>query len=402
MDFEIKIPDYVNKVIDNLEAEGFEAFVVGGCVRDSVMGKSPSDWDVCTNALPEQTVAVFEDKMPVIPTGIKHGTVTALSDGKPIEITVYRSESGYEDCRHPSDIKFLSQIDGDLSRRDFTVNAMAYNPKTGIIDLFGGRKDLEAGILRCVGDANSRFREDALRIMRALRFAAVCSLEIEAETANAIRKNRGLLEKISVERIYAELKKILTADEPSQILIEYRDVFEVIMPEAFGDESFCADCCRAADRLPKTEALRLAAILYPSRAAYDILTRLKTDKETRNRVCAALETAEEELPQNRTEIKKLLSTKGAEAVCDALELNAALKNDDRYINILEIINDIHKKGECCTLSQLALGGADLIQLGYKPGREMGELLNCLLTAVIEGRAENEKNSLLTYLESKEN
>lgn len=402
MDFKIEIPEYVNAVLNNLEVCGFEAFVVGGCVRDCLMGKTPYDWDICTNATPEQTMAAFENQMPVIPTGIKHGTVTIVSDGKPIEVTVYRTDSGYDDFRHPSEIKFIKDIRGDLSRRDFTVNAMAYNHKKGIIDLFDGQKDLKNGILRCVGTANLRFGEDALRIMRALRFAAVCSLNIEDETAKAIHENKGLLKCIAVERIYTELKKLLTAEKPSKILIEYRDVFEEIIPEAFAAENFDENLFKAIDKLKADSGLRFTAILYSLENPREILARLKTDKEIRSRICSVNQMAEEEAPLSKCDVKRIMHKWGKDAAFDWFLINEKIKNDNRYSDAIKYAEEILMNNECFELSSLAVNGSDLIELGITSGHEIGEKLKLLLTAVIDGKEENKKNSLLAYLMSKEN
>lgn len=401
MKIKINIPEFVARVINAMECNGFEAFVVGGCVRDSLMGKKPHDWDVCTNALPQQIISVLDGEFRVIPTGIKHGTVTVISDNNPIEVTTYRTESGYTDYRHPSSVSFVGDISGDLMRRDFTVNAMAYSEKKGIIDLFGGADDIKNGVLRCVGNADMRFCEDALRIMRALRLSAVCELETARDTDLAIRKNKGLLCHIAVERIYTELKKLLTAEKPSNILIEYRDVFEEIIPEVFSIDVFDINRIKAIDNLQIGD-LRLAALVCAADNPREILARLKTDKETRRRAEAIKGLEEEEVPDSKIAVKRLLKTRGEAAVCDWLTINAAINRDKKYVYALEGAKQIIENRECYSLKNLAVNGSDLTERGIAFGGEVGKILDELLSAVIDDRVKNEKNSLLAYLMSKEN
>ncbi len=339
--------------------------MVGGCVRDFLMEKIPSDWDVCTNAKPEQTLDVLKDGFSVIPTGVKHGTVTVISDGNPVEVTTYRSESGYSDFRRPESVSFLSSIDGDLSRRDFTVNAMAYNHEKGIIDLFGGAEDLKNGILRCVGNPDTRFREDALRIMRALRFSAVCSFEIEDETSRSIIKNAELLKEISVERIYTELKKLLLSKQPSYIFDKYSSVFGQIIPEIL-----CGIRFDVLDSLPKELPVRLAALFYGTYAEREILSRLKTDKEIRAAVCAISECTEKEVPKDKAELKLMMNKYGEDAVRNSFKLNLLIKdNKEMYRNAIESVDEIIGNKECYLISQLDINGSDLIKCGIKRGEK---------------------------------
>ena len=213
----INPPTYVLSVLHHLEHFGYQAYVVGGCVRDSLMGVEPADWDVCSDATPEQMLAVFERRR-IIPTGLKHGTITIRSKGHNVEVTTFRIDGSYSDNRHPDRVSFVAKLEEDLSRRDFTVNAMAYNPRSGLVDVFGGEKDLEGHTIRCVGEPDVRFHEDGLRILRALRFAARFQFDIEEKTSNSIRRNRNLLDNISVERIFKELQGILVAKGAAGIL----------------------------------------------------------------------------------------------------------------------------------------------------------------------------------------
>lgn len=224
------MPKNVDTAINLLQSAGFEAYAVGGCVRDSLLGKTPNDWDITTSAKPEDMKSVFAD-FHCIDTGIKHGTVTVVIDGEPLEITTFRLDGEYEDNRHPKSVTFTSDLGADLGRRDFTVNAMAYSKMTGTVDLFGGQNDLKNGIIRCVGDPDRRFNEDALRILRALRFASALDFEIEEKTAQSLLKNRALLGNISEERIAKELLKLVCGKGAKRILTDFAPVLFEILPE---------------------------------------------------------------------------------------------------------------------------------------------------------------------------
>ncbi|MGN0059148.1 MAG: CCA tRNA nucleotidyltransferase [Coriobacteriales bacterium] len=229
---EIEVPHKAQRIIDLLEAAGFEAFVVGGCVRDAIMGRTPNDWDITTSARPAQIERVMADAgLVTLTTGAKYGTVTVRVDHESFETTTFRADGSYSDGRHPDSVELLERVDGDLARRDFTVNAMAYNPKTGIVDLHGGQEDLSRRVLRSVGDPHTRFDEDALRILRGMRFASVLGFAIESETAAAMHADRHLLDRVSAERIWAELAKLLCGPDAVRILREYRDVIAVLIPE---------------------------------------------------------------------------------------------------------------------------------------------------------------------------
>ncbi|MCQ2462747.1 MAG: hypothetical protein MJ177_05000, partial [Clostridia bacterium] len=234
----MKAPDYIIKAARILGEAGYEAYAVGGCVRDTLMGKAPDDWDMTTNASPDEMKKAFTD-FRVIETGLKHGTLTVLIDGTSVEITAYRTEGEYSDNRHPDYVHFTKSLHEDLSRRDFTVNAMAFDPVTGeIADMFGGKADLKNKIIRCVGSPDKRFGEDALRILRALRFSSVLGFEIEKETAQSIIKNRGLINNLSAERIYAELKKLITGKNVYNVMMKFAPVFAVFLPEISKEIGF--------------------------------------------------------------------------------------------------------------------------------------------------------------------
>lgn len=402
---DIKIPQYVNDILTRLEAAGFEAFVVGGCVRDFIRGATPLDWDICTSANPIEVKSVFDGHLPVIPTGEKHGTVTILSSGNPVEVTTFRTDIGCSDARHPDSVKFVGSIEDDLSRRDFTVNAMAYNQSSGLIDLFGGVNDIQKGVLRCVGNAERRFREDALRIMRALRFAAVCELELEPETASAARRCAPLLKSISAERIFSEIKKLLAAKAPSKILTEYRDILEILMPQAFCKQNFDEVCCRMTDIMPCNTALRLAAIVYSAGedGAAEILSALKSDRKTRSCVRTVIENAaalQNNLVPSRAAIKHMMRKIGAENTEYSLEFVKALcaangTECTKFSDASALLREIIANGECYTISDLDISGSELMSLGISPGRKIGEIMDKLLCDVIDGNIENEKLALLS-------
>ena len=433
------LPDNVKKAISMLESEGFEAYAVGGCVRDSLLGKIPTDYDVTTSALPEETKHVFKNEH-VIETGIKHGTVTVLIEHQPIEITTFRIDKDYSDNRHPEKVEFTRSLKEDLARRDFTVNALAYSEKTGIIDVFGGISDLEHGIIRTVGDADSRFGEDALRIMRALRFSSVLGFEIEEKTALSIHKNRGLLNNISEERLSSELKKFICGKNAAKLLVEHVDVLSVFIPEllvlnGFDQRHFRhnKDALRhtaaVLDKVPADPVLRLAALFHDiakprcitidesgtahyyghaqksAAMAEDILTRLKFDNETKSKVCELVRHHEDRFPAESKVIKRFLGKIGPKAFDDLLTLMRAddlgkkaefFPGEDFFQNYKNIAADIIAKEECFSLRDLAVKGGDLIEKGMAPGPKMGAVLEALLDAVIEEKIPNEKEALLDF------
>ena len=234
----IKIPHYITEVLNMLYDKGFEAYLVGGCVRDALMGKAPHDFDLTTNATPDEMLSCFSE-MKIIETGLKHGTVTVVSDGENVEITTYRIDGKYVDNRHPEEVLFTRNIHEDLSRRDFTVNAIAYSPKDGIVDIFDGQKDIKNKIIRCVGSPDNRFAEDGLRIIRALRFASVLGFTINEKTSESIHNNKELLKNISAERIFAELKKLICGICAKEIISDYFDVFSFVFPKLSNYETAC-------------------------------------------------------------------------------------------------------------------------------------------------------------------
>ncbi len=429
----------VKKAISMLESAGFEAHAVGGCVRDSLLGKNPTDYDVTTSALPEEMKTVFKNER-FIETGIKHGTLTVIIDSYPIEITTFRIDKDYSDNRHPLTVEFTRSLREDLARRDFTVNALAYNDKTGIIDVFGGIYDLEHGIIRCVGEPDKRFSEDGLRIMRALRFSSVLGFKIEEKTALSLYKNRELLNNISAERLSSELIKLLCGKNAAKVLVEHVDVLSVLIPElsvlkGFDQHHFrhyldvLGHTAAVLENVPPKPVLRLAALFHDiakplcqsfdenktahyyghsslgAKLAEEIMTRLKFDNETRKSVCELVLHHEDRFEASPKPIKRLLGKIGPEAYENLLLLMQADDLGKRpeyqepqsfFERYRKIAAEIIEKEECFSLKNLAVKGTDLIDIQVPPGPEIGKILSVLLEKVIEEELPNDKNSLLAF------
>ncbi|MBQ5823798.1 MAG: CCA tRNA nucleotidyltransferase [Clostridia bacterium] len=392
----IAIPDNVLHAMAILEQNGHSAYAVGGCVRDSLLGHKPYDWDICTSALTEQMEECFAD-FRIIPTGVKHGTLTIIVD-EPLEITTFRIDGDYLDNRRPSGVLFTRNLSDDLCRRDFTVNAMALNSRGEITDLYGGREDLEAKRIRCVGDAETRFDEDALRIMRALRFASTLGFEIEEKTASAIHAKKHLLKNIAAERIQKEFTKLLTGN-CCEILAEFSDVISVFLPEIQTN----TDTLRRLAASSADSALRLAILFGNASAqtAADRLHALKYDNRTINQICLMLDSAPAEIRTERPQIKRLLNRYGEEDAKTVLafHLYSEKITDETHRAATTAVDDIIASGECFTLSKLAVNGRDISALGLFPAKQTGKVLFTLLERVMDEEAKNEKDSLLLLAKS---
>lgn len=375
----IVIPKYVKQVIDTLEKNGFEAFVVGGAVRDAMLGQVPDDWDVATNAVAQEIKKLFVRHFD---TGIKHGTITVLTDDNPVEVTTYRIDGIYKDNRRPENVDFTTDIKEDLKRRDFTVNAMAYNEKTGLVDLYGGAKDLKNKIIRCVGDADTRFCEDALRIMRAIRFAIRLGFEIEENTFKAIDRNKNLLKNISAERIQVEVLKIL--EENDLHLLFNSGVAGIILPEV--------DFKTINLNVPEDKELRLSALLYWVSDAKGVFTRLKFDNKTKNNVIKIIQCARENFECSPYSVKKMLNKYGEEIFEKALVLKKAYgKSSDEEKMIFNSV-----KAEPYSIKHLAITGDDIISSGIE-SVNIGKVLDKLLDMVIKNPNLNEKEKLKEFI-----
>lgn len=410
----IQIPSHVEYIIGKLNQNGYEAFAVGGCVRDTLLGRTPGDWDITTSARPEQVKALFRR---TIDTGIQHGTVTVMLERTGYEVTTYRIDGEYEDGRHPRQVEFTSDLLEDLKRRDFTINAMAYSHETGIVDAFGGMEDLEKRVIRCVGEPMERFEEDALRILRAIRFSAQLDFSIEEKTREAITRIAPNLAKVSRERVQMELTKLLCSDHPEQI----RQVYETEISRYVSEEFSCLPWEKAeiSPALPKEKYVRWAAFLRCAcpmeqdswqtdlscekaagknfceerekavRAGGKILRDLKLDNETIGRVKTLTSWCGEKLLPEAPSVRRAMSKMEPE-VWDALvELNQY--GDE----ILCLTKEIRAAGDCLDLKHLAVNGRDLMSAGVRPGKDMGEILNKMLQEVLERPENNQKEILMS-------
>ena len=393
----IDLPKNVENIIERLKEHGFEGFAVGGCVRDSLLKKTPTDWDITTDALPEDMKKIFKKTFD---TGIAHGTVTVLMDGVGYELTTYRIDGNYSDGRHPDSVSFSKNLSEDLCRRDFTVNAMAYSHNKGIVDLFGGRKDLQNGIIRAVGDAKKRFDEDALRMLRAVRFAAQLGFKIDDDTFAAIKEKAKLLSKVSKERIFVELNKSLCGDFAQNIKMVYTSGLYRYIGKEFAklDENIYDFYPR---KFPNKKHMYWAAFLENienAEAVKKILFELKSDNATRNNTYLLVKELKNPLPSSDEDIRWSLHRIGADLFCDYIEI---LKSDKKNVDILDKIDTIEnryslilKENHAYEISMLDITGKDLMDIGISKGPKIGEVLEFLLKKVIENPLNNEKSSLL--------
>ncbi len=438
----IQIPEKAKYIIDTIEAAGFEAYVVGGCVRDSILGRVPGDWDITTSAKPEQVKRLFRR---TIDTGIQHGTVTVMMDKEGFEVTTYRIDGKYEDSRHPKEVTFTPNLEEDLKRRDFTINAMAYNESRGLIDIFGGMEDIEAGVIRCVGDAIQRFREDALRIMRAIRFSAQLGYTIEEHTAGAIRQLAPTLRNISAERIQVELVKLMTSKHPDYIRRAYElGVTAVVLPEL--------DACMATEQnnphhmynvgehilhslveMGPDKAGRLAMLFHDigkartlttdekgkdhfyhharvsAEMTREILRRLKFDNDTIHRVCQLVKYHDYGMGQVPTPylVRRAIHKIGEELFPLLLQVKRAdtmaqseYKRQEK-LDALEkwqqLYEQIQAEGQCVSMKTLAINGRDLMEAGIPSGPGMGEILKAALEMVLEYPERNDREYLLEWI-----
>lgn len=393
----IDLPKNVENIIGSLEEHGFEGFAVGGCVRDSLLKKTPKDWDITTDALPVDMKKIFKKTFD---TGIAHGTVTVLMDGVGYELTTYRIDGNYSDGRHPDSVSFSKSLSEDLCRRDFTINAMAYSHKKGIVDLFDGRKDLQNGIIRAVGDAKKRFDEDALRMLRAVRFAAQLGFKIDDDTFEAIKEKAKLLSNVSKERIFVELNKSLNGEFAQNIKMVYTSgLYRYIGKEFAKLNKNIYDFYPR--KFPNKKHMYWAAFLENienAEAVKKILFELKSDNATRNNTYLLVKELKNPLPSSDEDIRWSLHRIGADLFCDYIEI---LKSDKKNVDILDKIDTIEnryslilKENHAYEISMLDITGKDLMDIGISKGPKIGEVLEFLLKKVIENPLNNEKSSLL--------
>ncbi len=387
-----KLPAGAEFVLNRLHEQGYQAYVVGGCVRDSLLGKAPKDWDVCTNALPEEMQRIFAD-CHVIETGLQHGTLTVMIEHEPYEVTTFRVDGEYTDHRHPDEVIFVADVREDLSRRDFTVNAMAWSPRTGLVDAFGGREDLAAKVIRCVGEPHKRFDEDALRIMRALRFASVYGFDIDPATDAAIHELKDTLVDVAAERIRVELLKLLCGQGAGKILRAYPDVLQVILPPLSKvDWPATVAAVEAVDTA--SERLRLTMLLHqlsPAEAKA-VLVSLKPDNFTRDWVLLLVTNQDYPFQPTRHSLLKALFLFGETEAYELLSVRRAKGATD--VDALEdVLGDVLRDGVCYTVKDMAVNGRDMLALGAK-GKAVGECLEYLLDLLLAESIPNEREALL--------
>lgn len=398
----INIPDNVKFIIDTLYKHNFEAFMVGGCVRDSLLNKIPNDYDITTNALPQDIISIFNK---TVPTGLKHGTVTIILDKEAYETTTYRVDGEYINNRKPKDVIFVSNIKEDLSRRDFTINSMAYNHKNGLIDYFNGKKDLKEGLIKCVGDPKKRFNEDALRMLRAIRFSSQLGFKIDPNTLSEINNNNQLLKNISKERITIELNKILLSSNCSNglNLLLKTNLLEHIFPINKTSYDFSL-IDKASNKLYMKLALLLKILNIDCNHYENILKTLTYDNNTTNKVITILKNINHVVSvNNKKQIKLLINTLSKDLILDFIEVQNLLSiiNDQYTKDLISICENILSSNEPLYIKDLDINGSTLIKkLNMKPGKEMGEVLNYLLNLVLENPNLNDMNTLLELAKKK--
>lgn len=442
--FKIVMPDEVTHLIDILDWAGYDSYIVGGCVRDFFLGKAPHDWDICTAAEPKKVLTILDlHKIKSIETGLQHGTVTAHIDGNNYEITTFRIDGEYSDNRRPDNVHFVRDVKADLARRDFTINAMAYSSWEGLVDPFGGYGDLDAKLIRCVGNPDERFQEDALRILRALRFAATYGFKIEEETAAAIHRNKDLLKNISAERIQSELCKILRGEGVLDILLNYSDVMTVIIPElepCIGFEQnnpyhkytvYDHIAHAVANYRGNVVSVKMALLLHdigkpecytedhngghfhghavPSmRIAKDVVERLKFDNKTKQEIVDLVLYHDADIYPSYRPVRRWLNKIGYDMLDKLIGVKLADIGAHSEINQFSRIDQCNEirlvamtvidQQQCFQIKDLDVNGRDILSLGVSPGPKVGEVLNHLLNKVIDAEIQNEREVLMEEAE----
>lgn len=436
----IKLPEKVKFIIDTIQAAGFDAYAVGGCIRDSILKREPDDWDITTSATPYQVKELFRR---TIDTGLQHGTVTVMLEKEGFEVTTYRIDGEYEDSRHPKDVQFTDNLTEDLKRRDFTINAMAYNDTKGLVDVFGGIEDLEKGIIRCVGNPIERFTEDALRMMRAVRFSAQLGYTIEENTKQAIKELAPTLSRISAERIQVELIKLMVSPHPDYLRVAYETgITKVIFPEWDAametPQNHPHHCYNVGEHtlhalleVPADKVLRLSILLHDiakpkmltvdekgishfhgheqegEKMCREILRRLRMDNDTISYVSRLVLYHDygNGVEPNARIVRRAVNKIGEDIFPLLLKVKKAdilaqsdYQREEKLLNLEaweKCFNEIIQAGECVSLKTLAVNGKDLIEVGIEPGKELGEILNRLLDEVLEDPAKNNREYLIS-------
>ncbi len=434
------IPEYVNKMLLRLEEKGYEAYIVGGCVRDTILGRVPEDYDITTNALPAQIKKCFEDKK-TINIGEAHGTIAVISEGNTVEITTMRVDGEYEDNRHPQNVSFTRSIEEDLSRRDFTINAIAVSRGGKVVDLFGGIEDIKNKVIRAVGNPSKRFGEDALRIMRCIRFASVLGFDIDRETSNAARSLAHTLRFVSRERIFTEFSKLICGKNAGKILLEYKDILSFVIPEIKSMINFdqknihhafdvYTHSVHAVENCTVDLPLRLVAFFHDigkpdcffmgddgqghfyghaaksAELAEDILKSLKVSNKLKSLVTELIKIHDRDVVNTSKSLRKLWNNISPEAaerifplkIADTLALAPEYHYRTEYLSeTWEEFEKIKSATSKVSENTLALSGKELMELGIAEGKEIGKIKKLLVEAVINGETENEKGELLSFL-----
>lgn len=403
----ITMPKGAEYIIRSLEDAGFEAYIVGGCVRDAILGREPEDWDITTDAKPEEVKSIFRT---TVDTGIEHGTVTVLlpkeeagEEARSFELTTFRIDGEYKDSRHPKQVSFTTSLTEDLARRDFTINAMAYHMDRGLIDPFLGMKDLENKTLRAVGKAEERFSEDALRMMRGIRFSAQLNFSLEEDCFLGMRKLKGNLAKVSKERIAVELWKLLASEHPEKVEMLFSTGLDPYITRdfpkigEFGIPTLLLDC-------PKEKIIRFGLFLRNVPAhAKKILRELKLDRNTIDGASRFAELFSEKEVESPYALRKRIASDGVKMTRDFYEIRVALAKEEGETSReilqerLHWLKEIEERGDCVSLSDMKLGGRDLIAFGISPGKALGEILQHAFMHVLQNPSENERDRLISYL-----
>lgn len=439
----ISIPIQAEKAIEILESNDYEAYAVGGCIRDSILGKEPADWDICTNCTPDSIKEIFSD-YKVIETGLKHGTVTVVIENMHLEITTYRRDLSYTDHRHPEEVEYVTNLNDDLSRRDFTINSLAYNKRTGLIDKFGGLNDIKNKIIRCVGNSSVRFEEDALRILRAIRFSSTLGFSVEPKTKKSVFEKTQLLKFVSSERIRDELLKLLVGENVLNVLLEYKNVIFYIIPELrpcdLTHQNTPHHCYNVYEHIAHSVAninplphLRMVMLLHdigkPQTLTTDeygvshfkthpdlsrkmaevILKRLRFSKNDTKYICDLISQHDNRFPASEKSVKKFLSKFGEYFFEDYVKIRLAdifAQSDymrDEKLNIIMNVKIIGEKvissNSPITLKDLNINGNDLLKIGFS-GIQIGEMLNELLYLVMEDKLSNQRNELIAFAKTR--
>ena len=439
----INLPPSVEQIIDMLTQAGYATYAVGGCVRDALLEKIPHDWDICTAATPDEMKQVFREYR-VLNTGLQHGTLTVLMGNDQYEITTFRVDGTYSDGRRPDSVAFVTNVEADLSRRDFTINAMAYNPHVGLIDPFGGQQDLVENIIRCVGNPDARFQEDGLRIMRAIRFASVLGFGIQTDTGESIHRNKTLLDRIAKERIHVELSKLLMGDGAKDMLLAYSDVLSQIIPQVgpcIGFEQHnphhkfpvWEHTAEAVSYAPKDLVVRLTMLLHDigkpetffmddkgighfyghpeigAELANHILRDLKYDNDTIKSVTSLVEYHDVSIAPTSRSIRRWLNKLGNQRFAQLVEVKRAdamaQANSAEKLAAMDILDEkfheVMEQQQCFSFKDLAVDGHDIMELGIAQGHQVGNALRFALDQVMEDRVPNEKEAILKLLKSKD-